>query len=51
MYTISAVGSDRLVAIEEWWEGDILGIPTVIIIAGGLGAAIIALVVIVKKRK
>ncbi len=50
MYTISAVVSDQRVEVAEWWEGDILGIPTVLIIAGGIGIAAIVLVVIVKKR-
>jgi len=50
MYTVSAVVSDRHVAVEEWWEGNILGIPTVFIVAAGIGAAVIVLGVILKKR-
>ncbi|TFG97729.1 hypothetical protein E4H12_07910 [Candidatus Thorarchaeota archaeon] len=50
MYTLSAVFSDRRVEVEQWWEGTILGIPTIIIIAGGIGAAILVIVIIVKKR-
>ncbi len=50
LYTTSAVVSDRRVAVEEWWEGDILGIPTALIIGGSIGVIVISLVLIVKKR-
>jgi len=50
MYTTSAIFSDRRVDVQQWWEGSILGIPTIIIIVGSAGVIIIAVVLIVKKR-
>jgi hypothetical protein len=50
LYTTSAFVADRDIAVGNWWEGEILGIPTIIIVAGGAGAALLVIVVIVKKR-
>ncbi len=51
LYTTSALISEQTIAgDEDWWEGDILGIPTIIIIAGGIGVVVIVIVIIAKKR-
>ncbi|MGY5870640.1 MAG: hypothetical protein RTV72_00185 [Candidatus Thorarchaeota archaeon] len=50
MYTLSAIFADRRGDVTEWWEGEIFGIPTLIIVAAGAGVAIIVIVIIIKKR-
>jgi len=51
LYTISAITSEQTIAGDgDWLPDDILGIPTIIVIAGGIGVVVIVIVIVVKKR-